>query len=240
MKQISHDQLKPTPIHFIRAAVALAALVSCAGVAAPPAIQDAASRGPVPLIVIEDVPSVYAIKNLARQAGLNYILDPRVPGAGFGPGGLVDMPSINVRWTNLTVMAALGRLLNALNLTMVTNPATTVMRIAPRNHDVKPVPASQVGANTNAAIPLMVMDDVQLTQAIQALATEARLSVSLDPELSAPAFDQGTISIRWENITARQALAALLDNYDLVLIEEPGAASARITLKSRGEIDTRP
>jgi hypothetical protein len=58
--------------------------------------------------------------------------------------------------------------------------------------------------------------------------------------LSAPAFDQGTISIRWENITARQALAALLDNYDLVLIEEPGAASARITLKSRGEIDTRP
>jgi len=39
------------------------------------------------------------------------------------------------------------------------------------------VPASQVGANTNAAIPLMVMDDVQLTQAIQALARLSLLEV---------------------------------------------------------------
>ncbi len=236
-----HDPVTPTPIPLIRAVLALAALVSSTGVAAPPANQDAASSDPVPLIVIDDVPSVYAIQNLARQAGLNYILDPRVPGAGFGPGRLVDMQSIHVRWTNLTVTAALGRLLNALNLTLVTNPATTVARIVPANLGVKPVPASHVGASTNAAIPLIVMDDVQLAKAIREFATHAQLSVSLDPRLSAPDFDrQGTISIRWENITARQALAALLDNYDLVLIEEPGASSGRIRFKTPGEIDTTP
>jgi len=236
-----HDQLKPTPIPLIRAAMALAAFVGFTGMAAPPANQDAAGGEPVPLIVIDDVPSTYAIQNLARQAGLNYILDPRVPGASFGPGRLVVMQSINVRWTNLTALAALSKVLKALNLTMVTNPATTVARIAPANAGVKPVPASQVGLSTNAAVPLIVMDDVQLTKAIRALAAQAQLNVSLDPKLSAPAFDrQGTISIRWEDITARQALAALLDNYDLVLIEEPGASSGRITFKTRGEIGTTP
>jgi hypothetical protein len=233
--------MKPLPIHLIRVALALAALVSITGVAAPPENQDPASKGPVPLIVIDDVPSAYAIQNLARQAGLNYILDPRVPGASFGPGRLVDMQSIHVRWTNLTVHVALSRLLKALNLTMVTNPATTVARIVPANAGVKPVPASLVGASTNAAVPLIVMEDVPLTDAIRNLATHAQLSVSLDPKLSAPAFDrQGTISIRWEDITARQALAALLDNYDLILIEEPGTSSGRITFKTRGEIDTAP
>ena len=226
--------MKPTPIPRIYAVLALAAFVSSTGVAAPPTNQDAANKGPVPLIVIDDVPSAYAIQNLARQAGLNYILDPRVPGACFGPGRLVEMQSIHVRWTNLTVQTALSRLLKALNLTMVTNPATTVARIVPANLDAKPVPASQVGASTNAAVPLIVMEDVPLTDAIRNLATHAQLSVSLDPKLSSPDFDrQGTISIRWEDITARQALAALLDNYDLVLIEEPGASSGRITIIKR-------
>src|SRR6266545_1406464 len=127
MQSMSHDPMKATP-SLIRTALALAALVSFTGLAATPANEDSATRDPVPLIVIDDVPSVYAIQNLARQAGLNYILDPRVPGAGFGPGRLVDMQSIHVRWTNLTVQTALSRLLNALNLPMVTSPATTVAR----------------------------------------------------------------------------------------------------------------
>jgi hypothetical protein len=241
MQLLSHDSTKPTPIHFIRAALALAALISSTGMASPPANQDAAGGEPVPLIVIDDVPSTDAIRNLARQAGINFIFDPRVPGANFGPGRFELNPSIHVRWTNLAVRTALGRLLKALNLTMVTNPATAVARIAPANLGVKPLPASQVGASTNAAIPLIVMDDVQIARAIRAFAAQADLSVSLDPKLSAPAFDgQGTISIRWENITARQALAALLDNYDLVLIEEPGTSSGRITFKTRGEIESAP
>src|SRR4051794_32761195 len=32
----------------------------------------------VPLIVIDDVPLIDAVKNLARQAGLNYLPDPRL------------------------------------------------------------------------------------------------------------------------------------------------------------------
>ena len=38
----------------------------------------------IPTIVMDEVPLTDAIKNLARQAGLNYILDPKV---SFGPHG---------------------------------------------------------------------------------------------------------------------------------------------------------
>ena len=40
------------------------------------------------------------------------------------------------------------------------------------------------------------------------------------------------MSIRWKNITARAALLAMLDNFDLQLIENPNAGLARITLKN--------
>jgi len=46
---------------------------------------------------------------------------------------------------------------------------------------------------------------------------------------------QGTVSFRWERITARQALAALLDNYDLVMIGDRVTSAARITQKSDPE-----
>jgi len=95
---------------------------------------------------------------------------------------------------------------------------------------VKPVPTSQVGTNASSVIPLLVMDSVFLTEAVTKLASAASLAVSLDPKLSATAFDaQGTVSFRWKRITVRQALAALLDNYDLVMVEDPATSTARIT-----------
>ena len=43
----------------------------------------------IPLIVMDDVPLTDAIKNLARQAGLNYMLDPKVNFGQVGPDGKV-------------------------------------------------------------------------------------------------------------------------------------------------------
>ncbi len=40
------------------------------------------------------------------------------------------------------------------------------------------------------------------------------------------------ISIRWENVTATQAMAAILDNYGLALVQEPGSVTAKIAPKS--------
>jgi hypothetical protein len=70
-------------------------------------------------------------------------------------------------------------------------------------------------------IPLIEMRDLPLTQAIRELARKAHLNILLDPRLAAAPYDRMAVSIRWQNVTAREALTALLDNYDLVLVETP-------------------
>ena len=221
--------MKPISIDAKRAVALAAVLFSAACIVS-------AADDVIPLIRMVDVPLADAIKTLARQSNLNYILDPHVPGSGFGPGRLAPKISITASWTNVTAQAALSALLKEHSLTMVTNPATTVMRIAPADLSVKPVPTSQVGTNTGSIIPLLAMDSVSLTEAVSKVASAASLAISLDPKLSTIEFDaQGTVSFRWERITARQALAALLDNYDLVMIEDRAKSAARITQKSDPE-----
>ena len=191
--------MKPISIETKRAGALAAVLVSAA-------CMVSAADDPIPLIRMVDVPLADAIKTLARQSNLNYILDSHVPGSDFGPGRLAPKLVVTANWTNVTAQAALSSLLKEHRLTMVTNPATTVMRIAPADLSVKPVPTSQVGTNTSSIIPLLVMDSVSLTEALTKIASAASLAVSLDPKLSATVFDaQGTVSFRWERDDQRNA-----------------------------------
>jgi hypothetical protein len=73
-------------------------------------------------------------------------------------------------------------------------------------------------------IPLVEMEKVPLTDALRQLARQAHLNILLDSRLSQAPFDRMTVSIRWENVTAREALAALLDNHGLVLVDSPRSA----------------
>jgi len=91
---------------------------------------------------------------------------------------------------------------------------------------------------TEATIPLIVMDDVLLTDAIRNLARQAALNFMLDPKLTlgqtgpdGKPVAQPTISVRWENVSAQQALTALLNNYNLQITEDPKTRIARITVR---------
>jgi len=138
----------------------------------------------------------------------------------------------------------------------VPNPAPVV---ADSNAPALAVPASEtaVSAVTNApapmasetssglatnsptaSIPLIQFQDVPLTTAIENLARQAGINYLLDPKIGFGQPDQNgqvkaepTLSIRWENVTAEQALRALLDNYGLQLIEDKNNHIARITTK---------
>lgn len=183
----------------------------------------------MPLVKFDDVPIRDAIKNIARQAGINYILDPRVPGTD--PGG---KPWITETWTNATAKTAMASLLAQYKLEMVYSPSTTITRIAPVALAVKPVPAGAVNTNDTMTMPLISMEEVPLRDAIINLARQGQLKITFDSSLSAPAFDLNqSVSLRWSHVTIPQALAALLDNYGLVLNEDPGGASARISLKPK-------
>jgi type II secretory pathway component GspD/PulD (secretin) len=80
------------------------------------------------------------------------------------------------------------------------------------------------------------MDNVELTVAIQNLARMAKLNYILDPKLNfggvgpdGKPVPQPSVSVRWENVTAQQALHALLTTYGLQIVEDPKTQIARIT-----------
>src|ERR1039458_5213278 len=120
--------------------------------------------------------------------------------------------------------------------------------VAPPAAPANPAPASETPATApdapkpvgppqpSTVIPLIVMDDVPLTDAIRNLARQAGLNYLLDPSIGfgqvgtdGKPTPQPSVSIRWENITAEQALNALLNNYTLQLVEDPKSKIARIT-----------
>lgn len=113
-----------------------------------------------------------------------------------------------------------------------TTPATTN---APATTNT---PAESASAQTGGVIPLIVMDDVPLTDAIRNLARQAGLNYMLDPRIGfgqagpdGKITAQPSVSLRWENITAEQALNALLNNYSLQLVDDPKSKISRVTIK---------
>jgi len=102
---------------------------------AAPAAEGAAtvvtSESPVnDLIVIDDTPLLDAIRNLARTAGLNIMIDPRVSYGAPGPDGKPQpQPSISIRWEKITAEQALLALLNNYGLQAVDDPKIKITRI---------------------------------------------------------------------------------------------------------------
>jgi len=96
--------------------------------------KDANTPAVIPLIVMDDVPLTDAIKNLARQAGLNYMLDPKLSFAQAGPDGkTMGQPMVSIRWENITAEQALSALLNNYNLQLVTDQKTKIARVTVRD-----------------------------------------------------------------------------------------------------------
>src|SRR5690242_1805025 len=94
------------------------------------ASTNASSGAVIPLIVMDDVPLTDAIKNLARQAGLNYMLDPKISFGQPGPNGQpTPQPSVSIRWENVTAEQALNALLNNYSLQLVEDPKTRIYRV---------------------------------------------------------------------------------------------------------------
>ena len=98
--------------------------------------------------------------------------------------------------------------------------------------------AAATNSAPDVAIPVIKFTDVNLTAAIEALARQANINYMLDPKISYGQPDangvvkaEPVLSIRWENITAENALLALLDNYGLQMIFDKHTGIDRITMK---------
>lgn len=90
------------------------------------------------------------------------------------------------------------------------------------------------GSPGTTNIPLIVMDDVPLADALRNLARHAGFSYMIDPQLFEHWSRTGhpLVSMRWENVTALQVLAALLHNHNLEWNEDPLTKIARVRYRS--------
>ncbi len=119
---------------------------------------------------------------------------------------------------------------------VITN-ATVILEAAATN-GVPVADSTAPAAEAGIGIPLIQFSDTALTVAIESLARRAGINYMLDPKIGFGQPDasgqirvEPTLSIRWENISAENALLALLDNYNLQLIRDKKTTIDRITLK---------
>src|SRR5579859_2411376 len=132
----------------------------------------------IPLIVMDEVPLTDAIKNLARQAGLNYMLDPKVNYGSIGPDGRpIPQPMVSLRWENLTPDQALNAVLNNYNLQMVEDTKTKISRITIKD------PAAPEPLIT-ATIQLKYAEPTNMVAAVQTTLVDKRSRVVPDTRTS--------------------------------------------------------
>lgn len=93
-------------------------------------------------------------------------------------------------------------------------------------------------SGSSTLIPLIVLEQVALTAAITNLARAAGINYFLDPEVTSPRFTaqgqpvaEAIVSMRWTDVTAREALVDLLNHYGLRLLDNPRVGLARIVVR---------
>src|SRR5688572_3744052 len=93
-------------------------------------------------------------------------------------------------------------------------------------------------ARTNASevVPLIVIDDVPLLDAVKNLARQAGLNYLPDPKLST-VTNQPNVTMRLVDVTAQDALLAVLETYGLQIVQDPRIKVARITVKDPKQED---
>jgi len=157
------------------AAAATVASNSAVAVASPGAATTAES---IPLIQFSDVPITTAIEHLARQAGINYMLDPKI---GFGQpdasGQIKPEPQLSIRWENITAESALLALLDNYGMQLVVDRKTGIDRISLKDPAALPPLYTRV-------VQLQYAGVGNMTNAVQSVLTDKRSRVIPDTRTS--------------------------------------------------------
>lgn len=214
--------MKPNRINFLMVPFALAIFLYITPAA------NCQSTDNIPEISISNLPITEAIKTFARQGGINFIIDPKL---FMSPGGSISEPTVTISWTNVSASEGLARLLKENNLVMSQDKFTTVTLITDTNHVPNVVDASLLGSESTNGVSMFHFQDVPLPVALKTLIESAHINAVLDPKVSDyidpndPTMNKfhnaPMVSLRWEQLTARQAIVALCETYNLTIVKDP-------------------
>ncbi len=184
-------------------------------------------RGEVlPLIQYDEVALTTVIESLARQAGINYILDYKVPYGQLGPDGKpLPQPIVTIRWENITAEAALLAVLNNYDLQLVEDPKTKVARIT-RKDPAAPDPL------VTKIIQLRYASASNMAVAVQAVLTDKRSKVLPDIRTS-----QLIVVATEREQFAVQELVEKLDTQTRQVLIEGRIMEVSVTPKTKKGID---
>jgi hypothetical protein len=192
-------------------------------------------------IEIYNIPISTAVENLARQADINHLFDPRLLkwwAFRDSNGDAIHEPIIRFRSMNLNARQALLQILKEHQLILLEDPVTSIARITDANEVVNPIDVSLLGSDTNV-IPQIQFQDVPITTGLEYLARQVGINYVLNPKIGYRQPDKNgqivaepILSIRWENITAKQAFIAICENYDWVIAKNPATSILLISEKS--------
>jgi len=119
-----------------------------------------------------------AIEHLARQAGINYQLDPKI---GYGQpdqsGQLKNEPQLSIRWENLTAQNALQALLDNYSLQLMADKQTGIYRITAKDPLAPPPLVTRV-------LQLQYASMSNMTAAVQSVLSDKRSRVLADARTS--------------------------------------------------------
>lgn len=119
-------------------------------------------------------------------------------------------------------------------------------------HGTEPEPQSNVEVigvtnipGSDEVLDLVQFDALPLPDAVRSLALQAGLNIEFDPRLTTTIGADGhpvavsppTVTEKWKKVTAKEALATLLDNYGWQLTIKPGSTIARVTLKNPAALE---
>lgn len=138
----------------------------------------AAASTNIPLIQFSDVPITTAIENLARQAGINHMLDPKI---GYGQvdasGQIKAEPQLSIRWENISAESALLAVLDNYGLQLVKDKKTGIDRVTLKDPLAPPPLVTRV-------LQLQYASVSNMTEAVQSVFTDKRSKVMADNRTS--------------------------------------------------------
>ncbi len=186
----------------------------------------------VPLIVIDSVPFVDALRNLTRQANIEVSFDNRVYAMTLEGTPLLQVP-VSVRFENVTAREALKAVLGNYGLALMKTPTPSQFQII---RALAPAPVWPHEAADIATLTLppaadervtVIIDGVPVMDAIRHVAKQAGIIFIFDPEVSQLVSPAG-YSLELTNTTPRNAFNRVLEDNGLALKAEHGSAIFRV------------
>lgn len=146
---------------------------------------------PEPSVIrFQDIPITSAIENLARQAGINYLMDPKV---GYGQpdanGVTKAEPSLTIRLDNTTPEQALLAVLDNYGLQLVEDPKTKIDKITIKDPTAPPPLTTQIYqlayasvSNMVGAVQIVLTDPTHRSKVLSDVRTSQLIVVATDRE----------------------------------------------------------